>query len=95
MNRTQHKAMVGRNLAQIAAIFEREKALSNKEFAESIDAGDKVFSNWVRGKNYPDTYAVYLMFKNHGVTADWIYCSNPAGLPHWIAKLIKPDPAVR
>ncbi|MDB5317811.1 MAG: hypothetical protein JWO24_3655 [Rhodospirillales bacterium] len=76
---------VGSNLrAAIDAL-----GISYVDAAEVMGVTKNHLGNWMRGSTYPMPFAVYRFSRRYGVTADWLYLSDPSGLPLRIASAMK------
>ena len=49
--------------------------------AARLGVSKSKLGNWLRGDNYPDPYAMWLLCRHYGVTMDWIYRGEIFGLP--------------
>lgn len=81
MTPAEHKAMVARNLRQIIAVIGRPQV----EIAARLEVSKSKLGNWLRGDNYPDPHAMWLLCYHYGVTMDWIYRGQVFGLPAVLA----------
>lgn len=77
MTPSEHKAMVAANLRQIVEVIGGSQAA----IAKRIGATPSKFGNWLRGDNYPEPYAMWVLCEAYGVTMDWIYRGKTYGLP--------------
>lgn len=77
-----HRRQVGYNLRQAIAAL----GITQVEAAGVMDVPKNHLGNWLRGEAYPRHYEVYLFCRRYGITADWIYLSDPSGLPARIAE---------
>jgi transcriptional regulator with XRE-family HTH domain len=57
-----------------------------RDFAEMTGDEENTVSAWERGQNGIPLHYVARIKKRFGVTADWIYFGDPAGLPHALAR---------
>ena len=63
--------------------------LSAKEVCEAINIQQNTYSQWETGKSMVDVAAAARLKKNFGITLDWIYSGDPAGLPYSIASKLR------
>ena len=59
------------------------------EMCREIDAGPKAYSQWENGNRLFDVLAAVRLKERYGVTLDWIYGGDPAGLPARLAKQVR------
>ena len=55
--------------------------LSQVEVCRNIGVGETTWNNWEHGKRKPDPIAMVRFANAYGVTLDWIYRGDLAGLP--------------
>lgn len=56
-----------------------------RSLANDLDEPEDNLSNWERGVSLVPTQVIHKLKRLKGVTADWIYLGDPAGLPHDLA----------
>jgi len=59
--------------------------LSSKDVCEAINVQPNTYSQWEHGKAMIDPAAATRLKIQFGVSLDWIYAGDPAGLPYSIA----------
>lgn len=65
--------------------------LSSKEVYETINVQANTYSQWENGKSMVDVAAAARLKEAFGITLDWIYAGDPAGLPFAIASKVLRD----
>lgn len=81
MKPVEYKTFVAGNLRQIVAVIGDSQAV----IARRIGVSPSKLGNWLRGDNYPDPYAMWLLCEAYGVTMDWLYRGRIYGLPAELA----------
>ncbi len=88
MDAPQHKAIVGANLRRaIEAI-----GITPAQAARVAGVSPSRLGNWMRGANYPDPLALLRLRARFGVTLDYIYAGDLAGLPRALADRVAGRP---
>jgi transcriptional regulator with XRE-family HTH domain len=59
--------------------------LSQKEFAARAGILDTTYNQYERGVSQPKIEYAYALCDTYGLTLDWIYSGDTAGLPYRIA----------
>ena len=77
----EHKEHVADNLRRIVAVI----GGSQTAIATRLGVSKSRLGNWLRGDNYPDPYAMWLLCLHYGVTMEWIYRGETFGLPSVLA----------
>ena len=81
----EHKKEVAANLRLICAVIGGHQS----DIAAAIGVSKSKLGNWLRGDNYPDPFAMWLLCERYGVTMDWIYRGRLFGLPSHLADGLK------
>ena len=77
MSKSMHKAEVGRRLD----LAIEGLALRPVDVAKTLGVSLSKLGNWFRGDNYPDPYLLTVFCDRYGVTTDFLYRGQIAGLP--------------
>jgi transcriptional regulator with XRE-family HTH domain len=96
--RPESNAAIGTRLRSIRLAYgvmqKRERPMSQAEFARLCNIGAAAWNNAETGDNRIGIDAAMSVVRRTGVSLDYIYFGNPAGLPHALAveieKLEKP-----
>jgi transcriptional regulator with XRE-family HTH domain len=71
-------------------LFREALGLTAAQLCREIGLAENTWSQWEIGKRNPDKLYIYKLVDTYGVTLDWIYLGNPAGLPYQLAsKLVR------
>ena len=54
--------------------------LSQKELYDSLGVGASTWHNWESGKRLPDPLVMAQLRKVYGVTLDWVFAGETAGI---------------
>lgn len=76
-----YKREVGRRLKAVRAALD----LTEKDLAELIKVRRERLSSWERGARMLEPQIARRLKRVFGVTTDWLYDGDPAGLPHALA----------
>lgn len=64
--------------------------LSQVDVCAALGVSTPRWNQWEKGTTLPDALVMAELARRYGVTTDWVYVGNPAGLPYSIAsKLLK------
>lgn len=85
MTPAEYKQFVAANLRAIVAVIGGNQS----DVAAAIGASKSKFGNWLRGDNFPDPHAMWLLCERYGVTMDWIFRGRIFGLPGHLADGLK------
>jgi transcriptional regulator with XRE-family HTH domain len=72
-------------IGQRLKAFREITGLSQKEFAARAGILDTTYNQYERGVSQPKIEYAYALCDTYGLTLDWIYSGDPAGLPYRIA----------
>jgi transcriptional regulator with XRE-family HTH domain len=64
--------------------FRKTTGLSQKEFANRAGIADTTYNQYEQGKSQPKVENAYALCDTYGLTLDWIFSGNTAGLPYRI-----------
>lgn len=85
MAKTPHKVAVGNNLR--IAIEAVEPSLA--AFARKMEISPTKLGNWLRGSNYPDPDLLAKACEEYGLTMDWFYRGQRAGVAAGVAESLR------
>lgn len=85
MDGSLHKKQVGERLRQAREAL----GLTQAELARAYELDKTKLSHWERGVHYPDPLFLYQLASRHGVSFDWIYAGDLAGLRHSLAENLR------
>ena len=83
MRETNYKK-VGRRLAAVRLAM----GMKQNEFARLIGVSEQNMNNYETGRSRPRVDIAFRICQKTGITLDWIYFGDPAGLPQRLTKLI-------
>lgn len=64
--------------------------LSQADICRAVDVSPSRWNQWETGGKLPDALVMAEVSRRYGITMDWVFAGNPAGLPHAISsKLLK------
>ena len=66
--------------------FRKTTGLTQKEFASRAGILDTTYNQYEQGKSQPKVEYAYALCDTYGLTLDWIYSGDLAGLPYRIVK---------
>lgn len=79
--KSDHVQHVGVRLRQLIDALD----ISYVQAAHEMGVTKSQLGNWMRGDSYPAPYQLYLFCRRRGLTFDWVYLGDPAGLPYQVA----------
>ncbi|MBC7906902.1 MAG: helix-turn-helix transcriptional regulator [Rhodospirillaceae bacterium] len=83
------KSDVMRAIGARLRLTRKALGLSQDDLADSINVGRTTYTMWEGGQRLADVLAISRMADRYGVSLDWVYRGNMAGLPHVIARRIE------
>jgi hypothetical protein len=82
-----HQAAGYRLRVLIQALIDCGRIESFAQAAEHLEVSPSHLGNWMRGKPIR-TYHLYRFCRRHGVTFDWVFLGDPAGLTEPVLSLV-------
>jgi len=76
------KRLVGRRITMVRTV----KGFGLRPFARHMEVDHTKLNHWEKGTHYPDISFVAALHQRFGVTADWIYFGEIAGVPLQLAE---------
>ena len=73
--------------------FRETTGLTQKDFAARAGIQDTTYNQYERGVSQPKVEYAYALCDTYGLTLDWIYSGDPAGLPFRIAQQLQREDA--
>lgn len=82
------RAAIGARLEALRKAFQ----LTQVQFAGRAGIAQSAYANYATGRNMPDVQFAERLCDEYGVTLDWIYRGDVAGMPVNLLNLIKTQP---
>jgi transcriptional regulator with XRE-family HTH domain len=81
LSQSEHQKVVGSRLRRVVAML----GMSLVDAADVMGVSKQTFNDYVKGKTYPNSYAVYRLHRAKGVTYDFLFLGDWSALPAKLA----------